>query len=54
MHAICLSAKLSRRDHSGDPGVDGRIILEWILEKYFGKMGTGCIWLGIPISGGLF
>jgi len=54
MHAICLSAKLSRRDHSGDPGIDGRIILEWILGKYCGRMRTGCIWLGIPISGGLF
>jgi hypothetical protein len=24
---------LRERDHSGDPGVDGRIILRWILRK---------------------
>ena len=23
-----------RRDHLGDPGVDGRIILRWILRKW--------------------
>jgi hypothetical protein len=25
--------KLRERDHGGDPGVDGRIILRWILMK---------------------
>jgi hypothetical protein len=30
-------------------GVDGNIILEWIL----GKVWTGCIWLRIGTSGGL-
>jgi hypothetical protein len=29
------------RDHWGDPGVDGRIILEWI----FGKWEVG-VWTG--------
>jgi len=24
---------LSERDHLGDPGVDGRIILRWIFRK---------------------
>jgi len=23
-----------RKDHWGDPGVDGRIILRWILRKW--------------------
>jgi len=26
--------KLRKRDHWGDPGVDGRIILEWIFGKW--------------------
>jgi len=25
---------LRERDHLGDPGVDGRIILRWIFRKY--------------------
>jgi hypothetical protein len=29
-----LVRKLKRRDHLEDIGVDGRIILEWVLEKY--------------------
>jgi uncharacterized membrane protein YjdF len=33
-------------------GVDGRIILEWILRKYDGKVWTGFIWLRIGNSGG--
>jgi hypothetical protein len=40
-------------DHLKDLGVDGRIISEWILGKYGGKMWIGCIWLMIGTSGGL-
>ena len=29
------------RDHLGDPGVDGRIILRWIFRKWEGVVGTG-------------
>jgi hypothetical protein len=36
-----------------DPGVDGKITLEWILGKQGGKVWTGCIWLRIGMSGGL-
>jgi hypothetical protein len=32
-------------DHSEDLEVDGRIILEWILGNYGGKVWTGGIWL---------
>jgi hypothetical protein len=41
------------KDHSEDLGVDGRIILEWILGKYVGKVCTGCIWSRVGASGGL-
>jgi hypothetical protein len=27
---------LRERDHRGDPGVDGRIILSWIFRKWAG------------------
>jgi hypothetical protein len=35
----------NRKDgnHLEDLGLDGKIILEWILEKYSGKLWTGFI-----------
>jgi hypothetical protein len=39
--------------HSEDLGVDGNIILEWILGKQGGKLWTGFIWLRMGISGEL-
>jgi hypothetical protein len=36
-----------------DLGVDGWIILEWILGKYGGKMWIEFIWLRIQTSDGL-
>jgi len=35
-----------------DVGVDGKIILEWILGKQGGKVWTGFIWLRIGSIGG--
>jgi hypothetical protein len=31
--AYCMVGKLKGRDHSEDLGVDGRIILKWILGR---------------------
>jgi hypothetical protein len=43
---------LKGRDHSKDLRLEGRIILEWILEKWGGKWWTGFICLRIE-SGGI-
>jgi len=40
------------RDHLGDPGVDGRIILRWIYRKWDVGLWTGSIWLRIGTGGG--
>jgi hypothetical protein len=37
-----------------DLGVDGRIILEWMLGKLIGEVWTGCISIRIGISSGFF
>jgi len=34
-----LVMKLRERDHLGDPGVDGRITLRWVLRKWKGGHG---------------
>jgi len=36
-----------KRDHLEDLGLDGKIILEWILEKDGGNMWTSFMWLRI-------
>ena len=40
---------LRERDHWGDQGVDGRIILRWIFRKREGVVGS---WLRIGTGGG--
>jgi hypothetical protein len=43
---------LRERDHLGDPGIDGSIILIWILRKWDVEVWTGLIWLRIETGGG--
>jgi hypothetical protein len=38
MYAVFWLENLKGRDHSEDLGVDGKIILEWILGKWVGKV----------------
>jgi hypothetical protein len=45
--------RLKWRDIFVSLGVDGRIILEWILWEEGGKVCTGFIWLKIETCGGL-
>jgi len=43
---------LGERDRWGDPDVDGRIILRWILGKWEGVVRTEWSWLSIGRGGG--
>jgi hypothetical protein len=42
-----LWENLRERDHWGDPGVDWRIILEWIFRMWDVGVRTGLGWLRI-------
>jgi hypothetical protein len=49
-----LAGNLRERDHLGDPGVGGRIILRWIFRKWDVGVWTGSSWPRIGTGGGLF
>jgi hypothetical protein len=40
------------REHLGDPGVDGRIILRWVSRRWDVGVWTGLSWLRIGPGGG--
>jgi hypothetical protein len=42
---------LRERDHLGKPGIDGRIILRWIIRKWDVGSWTGSSWLKIGTGG---
>jgi hypothetical protein len=48
-----LIGKPERKGHRGDPSVEDRVILKWILKKLGVRLWIGFIWLKIPSSGEL-
>jgi hypothetical protein len=53
MHTKFLSRSLKGGDHFEDLDIGGRIILNWILEKFGRNVWTRFMWLRIRTSGGL-
>jgi hypothetical protein len=48
-----LVGKPEGKDHSEDVVIDGKVVLEWILEKQAGRVWTGFMWLRTGASGAL-
>jgi hypothetical protein len=47
-----LVGNVKERDHLGESGVDGRIVLIWIFRKWEVGLCTGLSWLRIGAGGG--
>ena len=50
--AVLWWAMLRERDHLGDPGIDGRIILRSIFSKWDVEVWTSLSWLRMGTGGG--
>jgi hypothetical protein len=53
MHEWIWKKNRMERDYLGDTGVDGRMIIQWILKGEDGRVYNGLIWLVATISGWL-
>jgi len=53
MRTVFSDENLKVRDHLEGLGVGGKIMLQWILWKWDGKLWTGFMGLRIGTSGGL-
>ena len=45
-----MEENLQERDHLEGPGIDGRIMLEFILKKYTSMLEIGQIWWRIRVT----
>jgi hypothetical protein len=54
VYRIMVGKPEGKRDHLGDPGVDGSIILRRIFRKWDVGVWTGSIWFRIGTGGGHF
>jgi len=52
MHIKFRWGDILERNHLGDPGIDGRIILKFIFKKWGGEAWTGLISLRTGAGGG--
>ena len=52
MHTGSWCGNLKDRDHLESLGIDGRIIIKWLLKKWDREAGTALLWLKIGAGGG--